>query len=86
MSITGYDMVTVQSDFVAADVIVWRRYRMVTNGILEAMLDANPHLAKLHKHSPFLPPGTQVRVPIDPEVMKGMPKTRKTITLFGRVK
>lgn len=86
MAITAYEFVTVQSDFVTADLIVWRRYRMRSTGIVEAMLDLNPHLAIIHQEGPFLPIGTQVRVPIDLEMLKGAPQVRNMITLYGKVK
>ncbi len=83
--ITSYDLVTVQGEFVTVDLLVWRRYKMQTTGIMEALLDANPHLSRLHKDSPFLPIGTQVRIPIDDDVLKGMPQPSKINYIYGRV-
>lgn len=85
MAISGYEMVTVQSDFITVDLIVWRRYRMVTNGMVEELIDANPHIARIHRRTPFLPVGTQVRVPIDTNILRGMPKARANVDVFGRV-
>jgi phage tail protein X len=73
----GYDLVTVESDRVTADIIVWRRYRMMAFGVLERMLDDNPHLAKFHKWSPFIPPGVQLRIPIYPDILKGAPQQKQ---------
>lgn len=81
----GFDLVTVQGDNVTADLLVWRRYKMPTRGVLEAMLACNPHLSLLHKTSPFLPVGTQVRIPIDPDVLRGMPQATKTNYVYGRI-
>lgn len=83
MTISAYDYVTVQGDLITADILVWRRYRRYAPGILEATLDANPHLAKLHVTSPFLPVGTQVRIPIDLDILKGSP-IPKTVILWQR--
>ncbi len=83
MSIVGYDYVTVGSEYTTADLIVWRRYRIRAPGILEKMLDVNPHLAKLHKTSPFIPVGTQVMVPIDPIIMAGAPQPKTQVVLYG---
>lgn len=86
MTIASYDLITVSSAYVTIDLIVWQRYRMRTRGLVELTMDVNPHLAKLHKFSPFLPVGTQVRIPIDPEIMKGTPKPQHTIQIYGRIK
>jgi phage tail protein X len=77
-------LITVEGDFVTVDLLVWRRYKTPALGVVERMLEDNPHLAKLHKLSPFLPVGTQVRIPIDLEILKGRPKPQKVITLYGR--
>ena len=74
-----YDLISVGSDFITTDIIVWRRYRVLHFGILERTLDDNPHLAKIHKYTPFLPTGTQLRVPIYPEVIKGTPQPQQLI-------
>lgn len=76
MSISGYELMTVSGDGITADLIVWRRYRVRAPGILEALLDANPHLAGIHREGPFIPPGTQVRIPIDTELLSKGPKPR----------
>ena len=85
LNITHYDYVTVQTDYVTADLIVWRHYRQRTRGVLEATLDSNPHLAKIHRETPFLPVGTQVRIPIDPDVFAGRPQPVVTSTIAGNI-
>ena len=79
MAVTAYDYVTVQGDWITADLLVWRRYRIFAHGIVEMLLDVNPHLAKLHKVSPFLPVGTQVRIPIDYDILRGAPSSKTMI-------
>ncbi len=86
MTVQSYDLVTVQGEYITADLLCWRRYRMRSPGIVEQMLAANPHLAKLHATSPFLPIGTQVRIPIDPDILKGAPRPEYTITSYGKIK
>jgi phage tail protein X len=83
MTVTSYDVVTVGSDYITADVILWRRYRNRAPLMVERMLDDNPHLAKVHRYTPFLPVGTQVRIPIDYEVMVGSPQPKNSIVLWG---
>jgi phage tail protein X len=83
MAVSSYDLVTVGADFVTVDLIVWRRYRNRAPKIVERLLDDNPHLAKAHRYSPFLPVGTQVRIPIDLEVLRGTPNVKNTILLWG---
>jgi phage tail protein X len=85
MTITSYEYLTVQGDFITADLLVWRRYKVPSYGIVEAMLDRNPHLARIHRNGPFLPVGTQVRIPIDPDILRGTPRALKTITLYDRL-
>jgi len=38
------------------------------------MLDTNPQLAFVHRFTPFIPPGTYVRVPIDPDLLLAKPQ------------
>jgi hypothetical protein len=35
MKIDGFEIMTVQGDFITADLIIWRRYRCRTNGAVE---------------------------------------------------
>jgi phage tail protein X len=72
--VSGFEYMTVMGDFITADIIAWRRYRCRCDGIFETMLDLNPHLAHAHRISPFIPVGTQVRIPIDYEALKMRPK------------
>jgi phage tail protein X len=83
MAITGYEFFTVEGDYITADLIVWRRYRARTPGLVERMLDDNPRLAKLHRESPFLPLGTQVRIPIDPDLLAMRPRPTEYVILYG---
>jgi phage tail protein X len=83
MPVTSYDLVTVGSDFVTADLILWRRYRNRAPKMVERMLDDNPHLAKAHRYSPFLPVGTQVRIPIDYAILSGAAQLANTVVLWG---
>jgi len=83
MTVTSYDLVTVGSDYITVDTILWRRYRNKARTMVERMLDDNPHLAKLHRYSPFLPVGTQVRIPIDYDIMSGAPQKKNSIVLWG---
>jgi phage tail protein X len=82
--IEGYELANVAGDFITADMLVWRRYRTRAPGILESLLDANPRLAIIHQETPFLPVGTQVRIPIDPDMLAGRPKPTEYVVVYGR--
>ncbi len=83
--ITSYDYVTVETEGITADLIVWKYYRVRTKGILEKLLDSNPHLALLHRSSPFLPVGTQVRIPVDSDLLSGRPQVVQSHGVSGTV-
>ncbi len=74
MPIIGFEIVTVGSERITAYSLVWQRYKRRARGITEALLDFNPHLAEMHRSSPFIPVGTQVRIPIDLEMLNGRPQ------------
>jgi len=75
VGIIGFELHKVASDYVTADLIIWKRYRARAVGMVELMLDANPQLAYVHRFTPFIPVGTYVRVPIDPALVLGKPPT-----------
>lgn len=85
MAVTGFELITVQGENITADLLVWRRYRRRAPGIVEHLLDTNPHLARVHREGPFIPVGVQVRIPIDPVMLAGAPKPVTTKTLWGDV-
>ena len=82
MAVSGFELVQVTSDFVTADLIIWKRYRNRAPGMVELMLDANPQLSFVHRVTPFIPVGVFVRVPIDPELMLGKPSQLPTDNLW----
>src|SRR5262245_33684048 len=75
MAVTGFELYTVASEYVTVDSIIWKRYMGRAIGMVELMMDANPQIAFAHRRSPFLPVGTFIRVPIDPELLLQKPKT-----------
>lgn len=83
MAVTGFELVTVQGDYVTVDLLVWRRYKIPAPGILETLLDSNPHLARLHAQSCFLPIGTQIRIPIDPDILRDRPPPLQIKNIYG---
>lgn len=74
MAVIGFELVEVGSDYVSADLIIWKFYMNRAHGMVELMCDANPQLAFCHRVSPFIPVGTYLRVPIDPTLMAGKPQ------------
>lgn len=66
MNVVALETVTVESEGVTIDLILWRRFRRPLDGVLEALLDlpANQHLAGLPA---VLPVGTAVTIPIPQE-------------------
>ncbi|HVX58055.1 MAG TPA: tail protein X [Candidatus Saccharimonadales bacterium] len=83
MAVTGYELVQITGDGVTADLIIWRRYRRPAPGILEIMLDSNPQLAYVHRYTPFIPPGTYVRIPIDPDILAGKPTSSQMTNVWS---
>ena len=75
MSVIGFEIHKVLTEYVTVDLIIWKRYRAYARGMVELMIDANPQIAFAHRTTPFLPVGTYVRVPIDPALILGKPPT-----------
>ncbi len=73
MAIEGYELHRVLGEYVTVDLLVWMRYKRRAPGIVEAMMDSNPQISRVHRTTPFLPPGTYVRIPIDPDLILGRP-------------
>jgi phage tail protein X len=82
MAVTGFELVQVATDYVTADLIIWKRYMNKAPGMVELMLDANPQLAFCHRSSPFIPVGTFLRVPIDPVLIAGKPQVKSQDSLW----
>jgi len=55
------ETVTIAGDGITASLLVWRRYRRPVTGAVEALLTANPGLAK---RGHFIPVGTVVTMPV----------------------
>jgi phage tail protein X len=81
--ITGFELYTVATEYVTVDLIIWKRYLGRAIGMVELMMDANPHLAFAHRRSPFLPVGVFVRVPIDPDLLLHKPKSLPQDSLWS---
>lgn len=73
MAVSGFELFVIASDFVTADMLIWKKYRKPAPGMVEILLDANPQLAMVHRITPFIPVGTYVRVPIDLSLLAGLP-------------
>ena len=86
-NIKSFELLVIQGDRITADLLIWRKYRIPLAGLrlIETFLDLNPHLAKMHRNSPFIPVGTQVRIPIDEDLLSERPKAVKVISVFGEV-
>lgn len=82
MAVTSFELFQVTTDYVTADLIIWKRYKRKAPGMVELMLDANPQLAFVHRTTPFIPPGTYVRVPIDPGLVLGRITSLPTDSLW----
>lgn len=57
----GYQSLKIDGDKVPVDLIVWRKYRAQTPGLVEQVYDLNKGLADL---SINLPRGSQVTIPL----------------------
>lgn len=61
MKITGMQEVTVASDGISVDLVIWQKYHRRMEGLVEMTLEINPGLAEL---GPILPVGTTFKLPI----------------------
>jgi len=82
MGVQYFEAYQIMSEYMTADLIVWKRYRQRSNGIVEKMLDANPQLSWGHRTSPFIPVGTLLRLPVDPSLLLGKPPQLPTDSLW----
>lgn len=83
MAISSFEIYVVASEDVTCDMIVWQRYKQRAPGIVELMLDLNPHLARtVHKTTPFIPVGTYIRVPIDVALLRGKQPVNEVDSLW----
>ncbi|ABS14203.1 tail protein X [Brucella anthropi] len=66
MNILGFERVTVMSDLMTLDLIIWQRFQRPMIGLIEATyeLPQNQDLAEL---GAFIPVGTVVTIPIPNE-------------------
>lgn len=72
------ERVIVRGENITADLLLFRRFGVEGQGLIEALMDLNPGLSSL---GPVIPLGTEVLLP-------GIPKpapftARKIVTLFG---
>jgi len=80
ISTTQFETYTVNGDQVPLDLIIWRRYRSMTPGLVEATYDKNKGLA-YDGRKMSLPHGEVVSIPIDTTPIKA-PIAIPKITLF----
>jgi phage tail protein X len=81
-TITSYELYIVGTDYVTVDLMIWKKYRQPTRGLVEAMMDANPQIAFVHRTTPFIPAGTYVRVPVDRQQQMGKVVPDPNVTLW----
>lgn len=62
ISKTVFESYVVTGDQLPLDLIIWRRYKAMTPGLVEATYDINKGLAKLGM---FLPHNAAVSIPVD---------------------
>lgn len=63
----NFETYVTDADGLTVDLIIWRRYRRQTPGLVEAVLDMNAGVADL---GPLLPRGTMLKIPIDQPSMQ----------------
>lgn len=72
------ESVTVKSDVLSVDLILFRRFRRYRPGLAERVYALNPGLAAL---GPILPVGTVFQIPLD--APNATPPERKAVRLWG---
>ena len=75
---TTYETYVVADDELPLDLLVWRRFRKRTPGLVERILKLNHDLADLGQ---FLPVGTTVVIPID--APDNSPARKPAVRLWG---
>jgi phage tail protein X len=76
---TTFETIIVQSDAMPIDLLVWRRFRSRTPGLVERILALNTNLADKGE---FIPVGTAVVIPID--APEKTPVQRQVVRLWGK--
>ena len=80
------ETLTVTADLTPLDLLLWRRFKVETPGLLESTLDAQPGLAAL---GTYLPVGTRVKVEVPSPSASRQRPARQAVRLMrvgkGRV-
>ncbi len=84
MADVTWETVRIKGEGIAPDLLLWRRYKMPSPGMLELMLDRNPQIMEDLAVGPFLAVGRIIHVPIDRDTLEGRPLQVPSINLFGR--
>lgn len=71
------ETITIRGEGITLDLLLWRRYGVRGQTLVEATLDLNPGLAAL---GPVLPLGTSVTIPDLPPATQPM---RRYVSMFG---
>ncbi len=74
---TTYETIRVRGEAIPLDLLIWRRFKARTPGLVERTLAANPDLADLGL---VIPVGTDVLIPID--APDRSPTTRPAVRLW----
>jgi phage tail protein X len=75
--LTPFEIVEVRGMGITVDLLVWRRYRRRTTGVVELMMEMNPEIARAHRF------GLVVKLPIVQELLDGGATTKRAVTLYG---
>lgn len=78
-----YERLVIRGDNISPDLLIWRRYKRKTTGILELFLRLNPHVHAALAKGPFLPVGVLVLIPIDSAALSDAPKLIPVERLWG---
>jgi hypothetical protein len=81
--IQSYETVRVRGENITPDLLIWRRYKVPADHVLEDFLRVNPQAHPALAVGPFLAVGTVVRIPIDPDILSGRPGTTTVVRLYG---
>ncbi|WP_274626587.1 tail protein X [Arvimicrobium flavum] len=72
------EIITIRGEGIMLDLLLWRRYGVRGQGLVERTLELNPGLAEL---GPVLPIGTVVTIPDLPPTPSR--PARRVVSLFG---
>lgn len=78
-----YENVVINGEQITPDLLIWRRYKVPSRGVVEIFLDINPHLRAALAAGPYLPIGVGVVIPIIASIIEQRAQLQDNSTLWA---